>query len=87
MQIRTCWRKTQAAPTFNSRYYNTALHQNAAALHPGDNHGIKAIEPQNKNLSYIGASSHASDTNKTGRKTHIVDPEEVIPLDQDKKDF
>ena len=76
-----------AGAGFNSRYHNTALHQNAATLHPGDTHGIKAIDSQNKNASYIGAPSHASDTNKPGKKTHIVNPEEVIPLDQDKKDF
>ncbi len=72
---------------FSSRYRNPALHQSAATLQPGDLHGVKAIDSQNKRMSYIGHSSYGPEANKAGKRTHIVNPEEVIPLEQDKKDF
>jgi methyl-accepting chemotaxis protein len=79
---------SQGALSSNAGAYRSgASHTGPAALHPNDMHGVKAIDSHNKTAPYVNAPGYSPDTHKAGKKTQIVDPDEVIPLDHDRKDF
>lgn len=66
--------------------HHAAASLNPAAMHQKDVQRVKSA-PTDKFIPYGNASSQNFDGNKAGKKTHIVNPDEIIPLDQDKKDF
>ena len=73
--------------TGTGAYRNAAAHPVQAALHSNEMHVIKAIDSHGKSASGANMPGHGPDTGKPGKKTYVVNPEEVIPLEHDKKDF
>jgi methyl-accepting chemotaxis protein len=72
---------------------NPAVHQTAAIYHPAaiqpakNLHNMKAIHSGNRNTAFSSAANHNPDVNRAERKAYVVNPDEIIPLDDDKKDF
>lgn len=69
-------------------FHQSTAPRQLATIHPaGDIHSVKAIGSGTKKPSFAKAADLHPAGNTVSKKTYIVNPEDVIPLDQDKKDF